>query len=130
MSEVSPVQGHESPHFCRDRGRGGAERHRAVRRARAFLHAHACDAVRLEALARAVGLSKFHLMHAFRAQLGVSLHQYQLALRIEHAKVLLAGGARVGDVAVAVGFADQSHLTRLFKRRVGLTPGAYQLAMT
>ncbi|MBF5043781.1 MULTISPECIES: AraC family transcriptional regulator [Myxococcaceae] len=98
----------------------------AVRRARAFLEAHACAAVRLDEVSEAVGLSKFHLAHAFQKEVGIPLHQYQLALRIDRAKQLLARGTHPGQVAVTLGFADQSHLNRLFKRMVGVTPGVYQ----
>jgi AraC-like DNA-binding protein len=106
-----------------------AERN-AVRRARSFLEANACVAVRLDAVAEAVGLSKFYLAHAFHTEVGVSPHQYQLALRIDRAKQLLARGAHPGPVAFEVGFADQSHLNRHFKRMVGVTPGSYQRSVT
>jgi AraC-like DNA-binding protein len=51
---------------------------------------------------------------------------YQRQLRLRAARRLLARGHRIADVASAVGFADQSHLTRWFVRYYGITPGAFR----
>jgi AraC-like DNA-binding protein len=58
---------------------------------------------------------------------GILLHQYQTQIRVERAKMQLAQGVSIQQVAVEVGFVDQSHLTRHFKRFVGITPGKYRL---
>jgi AraC-like DNA-binding protein len=101
--------------------------HRAVRRAREYLHEHHAANVSLSELARASELSPYHLTRLFTAGIGMPPHAYLIHLRIDHAKRLLAAGeARsVSDVAHDVGFFDLSHLTRHFKRHVGVSPGVY-----
>jgi len=97
----------------------------AVRRAREFLHANLAGGPQLADLASLTGLSRFHLLRVFRAETGLPPHEYLTQLRIERAKQLLSAGVPISNVAVAVGFSDQSHLTRRFKRLMGVTPGQY-----
>jgi AraC-like DNA-binding protein len=56
-------------------------------------------------------------------------HAYLRQVRVERAKEMLAAGLSISEVALAVGFFDQSHLTRYFKRILGLTPGTYATAI-
>ncbi len=100
----------------------------AVARARAFIDRHYADPIPLPQLARQAGLSESQLTRAFRAAVGLPPHAYQLNLRLLRARRLLAAGLPIAEVAGATGFADQSHLTRLFKRMAGVTPGQYALA--
>jgi len=80
-------------------------------------------------LARQIGFSPYHFARLFRQTTGESPHQFVLRQRIERAQRLLAeGGMPLAHVAVESGFADQSHLTRAFKRQLGLTPRAYRRA--
>ena len=81
--------------------------------------------MRLAELAAVAGLSRFELARTFRAQVGLPPHAFQLDLRVRRARALLAGGEPPAAVAAACGFADQSHLHRVFKRAVGVTPGRY-----
>lgn len=99
--------------------------HRAVRRAREFLHAHPSENISLDALARAAGLSAFHLCRVFHAQTGLSPHAYQTMVRVRLAKALLSRGTPIAQAAAEAGFCDQAHLTRHFKRVYGVTPGRY-----
>jgi AraC-like DNA-binding protein len=99
--------------------------HRAVRRARDYLHAHATDPVTLRELADVAGLSMYRLARTFGAQVGIPPHAYQVQLRVLRAKRLLEAGQSIGDAAVSCGFFDQAHLTNQFKRRVGVTPGDF-----
>jgi len=81
----------------------------------------------LEALARQIGFSPYHFARLFRQTTGESPHQFVLRQRIARAQRLLTeGGMPLAHVAVESGFADQSHLTRAFKRQLGLTPRAYR----
>jgi AraC family transcriptional regulator len=81
--------------------------------------------MRIGDLAALAGLSRFHFARVFRATVGTTPHRYVLERRLERARRLLKTTATaVRDIAVATGFADQSHLTRLVKRRFGVTPGA------
>lgn len=79
----------------------------------------------LDQLAREVGVNKFVLIRRFRAQIGSTPHRYRMLLRVERARALLARGVEMVEVANALGFADQAHLSRAFKEVVGIAPGAY-----
>jgi AraC-like DNA-binding protein len=97
----------------------------AIRRSREYLQEHAAENVTLQALARFAGLSAFHLCRVFRQTVGMTPHAYQTQVRVRHAKSLLRAGLPITTVAAQTGFYDQAHLTRHFKRIVGLTPGRY-----
>ncbi len=64
-------------------------------------------------------------MRVFRQETGLPPHTYLIQLRINQAKAHLQAGETIAEVAAATGFSDQSHLTRRFKRIVGVTPGQY-----
>jgi AraC-like DNA-binding protein len=99
----------------------------AVRRAREFLHDCCLRPVSLIELAAAAGLSRFHLLRVFRSEVGLTPHVYLNHLRVLEAKRLVSRGHPISDVALACGFADQSHLTRRFKQILGFTPGAIRI---
>jgi AraC family transcriptional regulator len=83
----------------------------------------------LNDIAQAVNLSPFHLARLFKNSVGVSPHQYLIQVRVNSARSLLSAGSgerSLAEVASAVGFADQSHLTRHFKRVVGVTPSQFR----
>ena len=82
---------------------------------------------RLEDLAKEANLSPYHFARLFKASTGFSPHQYVIRERVECAKGLLLAGLSVGEVARLVGFADQSHLGRHFRRLLGTTPKDYRL---
>jgi AraC-like DNA-binding protein len=84
------------------------------------------DPPSLDELALATGMSPFALLRAFRAETGLPPHAYLNQLRVRLARRLLDTGVPPADVAAEAGFADQPHLTRHFKRVVGVPPGAYQ----
>lgn len=100
-----------------------------VERARQVLANRLVDPPTLEELASEVGIDPFALSRAFRAVHGLPPHSYLNQLRVDRARGLLASGHRAGEVAAEVGFADQPHLTRHFKRHLGVPPGAYQRAL-
>ncbi len=104
--------------------RGGTE-HAAVRRARAYLADRWDRPVALAELSAFAGLSRFELIRRFREQTGLTPHAFQTNLRITHARTMLQAGDAIAAVAAACGFADQSHLTRTFRRAVGITPGRF-----
>lgn len=79
----------------------------------------------LAELARLAGLSAFHLCRVFRQSVGMPPHAYQTQLRVRQAKALLRAGQPIVSAAIAAGFYDQAHLTRHFKRIVGVPPGRY-----
>ena len=79
----------------------------------------------LPEVANSVGLSAGHLHRAFRRRFGLPPHAYLVQARVNRARRMLQAGASIVDAASTTGFADQAHLTRHFKRLVGLTPGRY-----
>jgi transcriptional regulator GlxA family with amidase domain len=102
--------------------------HGAVRRARLHLQDRWDQPVSLAQLAEVAGLSRFELIRRFRQQNGLTPHSFQRDLRIERARAMLGDAMPAAAVAAACGFADQPHLTRVFKRLVGVTPGVYARA--
>ena len=83
----------------------------------------------LAELAGVVQLSVFHFTRKFRAEFGCPPHAYVMRKRIERAKAQLARGSiPLKVVAASSGFSDQSHMTRLFRRLLGVTPAEYRKA--
>ncbi|MDQ6820333.1 MAG: AraC family transcriptional regulator [Actinomycetota bacterium] len=107
--------------------RGGAE-HVAVRRPREYLVERWDQPVPLASLASFAGLTRFELVRRFRQQAGLTPHAFQTNLRVARARAMLIAGDPIAWVAAACGFADQSHLTRTFRRTVGVTPGRFASA--
>jgi AraC-like DNA-binding protein len=93
---------------------------------RDFLSIHATEEVLLEQLAELSGLTRFQLCRTFREQFGLTPHRYQLHLRIDLGRKLLASGTGTLEAALESGFSSQSHFARHFKRVVGITPGRYR----
>jgi AraC-like DNA-binding protein len=97
-----------------------------VRKVAEILEDRLAEQITLAELAYECCYSPFHLLRMFRASTGVAPHQYLVAVRVERAKPMLRKGKPIAEVAADLGFADQAHLTRHFKRLVGVTPGAYR----
>ena len=125
VGAVDALRPHLRPGPLADRG--GAE-HAAVRRARAHLIERWDQPVPLAALSSVAGLSRFELVRRFRRQTGLTPHAFQTNLRIARARAMLSRGEPAARVAVECGFADQPHLTRTFKRAVGVTPARFAAA--
>lgn len=98
----------------------------AIRQVRQYLEAQYARNPSLEELGAIANLSPFYLLRTFRQQIGLPPHEYLCQVRLSHAKRLLSEGRAIADVAHLTGFSDQSHLTRQFKRMVGVTPGQYR----
>ncbi|MEJ3653119.1 AraC family transcriptional regulator [Actinomycetes bacterium KLBMP 9759] len=94
--------------------------------ARDLLNAVSSGPVTLADLAAAAGMSPATLVRRFVAETGLTPYRYLVSRRIDRAKALLAEGMPAAEVAVRVGFVDQSHLHRHFTRDVGVTPGRFQ----
>ena len=97
-----------------------------VARARAAIDAAPEAEIGLDRLAAIAGLSRFHLIRAFRREVGVTPHIYLIGRRVARAKDFLAGATPLSEVALACGFYDQSHFSRTFKAWSGVTPGQYR----
>ena len=99
-----------------------------IDRARDMIDDDPAAPLTLAELADACGLSHFQLLRAFAKATGLTPHAYLLQRRIQEARRLIAIGTPLAEAAFASGFADQSHMTRLFVRNFGLSPGAYAAA--
>ncbi|GHO57265.1 AraC family transcriptional regulator [Ktedonobacter robiniae] len=119
------VMRHADTHLIERPTRGGRS---IVQHVRTYLEEHATENVSLDHLAGLVQLSPFHLLRVFRETVGLPPHSYLTQLRVTRAKRLIASSMPLAEVAGAVGFSDQSHLTRHFKALVGVTPGQYARA--
>lgn len=90
-----------------------------------YLDSHCIDAVSVAQMSDRTGYSASHLVRAFRRYFGLTPHAYQLNRRIQLGRKALQQGGAIVDVAHQVGFADQPHFQRAFKKRVAATPGQY-----
>jgi AraC-like DNA-binding protein len=108
---------------------GGAEEEGPVARALDYLDAHFAAGVDLVHLARVAGVPRTRLIRAMRRQTGLTPHAWLTDRRVRAARAMLAAGAAPADAAAACGFCDQSHLSRAFKPRIGVAPGAYRAAV-
>jgi AraC-like DNA-binding protein len=100
--------------------------YRSIERVKAYLESNYPENISLEQLAAIAHLSPFYLLRTFRDCVGMPPYEYLTQVRILQAKRLLSQGYAIAQVAQQTGFADQSHLTRQFKRFVGVPPGKYQ----
>jgi AraC family transcriptional regulator len=100
---------------------------RWLREARELLNTQFAEKLSLEAIAQAVGVHPTHLAREFRRRYRCTVGQYIRDLRIEGARrELSTSDAPVAEIALAAGFSDQSHFTRVFKRHTGLTPTEFR----
>jgi AraC family transcriptional regulator len=96
---------------------------RALDRVCSYIAENLCERVTLGDLAREACVSRFHFARSFRISTGYSPMEYRLKSRIERAMQMLLQDERpVCEIAALLGFCDQSHLTRTFRRLTGLTP--------
>jgi AraC family transcriptional regulator len=103
---------------------------RVLQRAIEFMQSNMARSIQLEDVARAAGLSSFHFAHLFKQTTGMGPHRYLTLARVERLKELLrVTETTLDELALSVGFADQSHMTRVFKRFTGATPKAYRCAL-
>jgi AraC-like DNA-binding protein len=103
----------------------GRPEHAAVRRARTHLLDRWDQPVSLSELSAVAGLSRFELVRRFGADTGLTPHAFQTQVRVGRARRMLSDGIPPAAVAARCGFADQPHLTRVFKRLVGVSPGRF-----
>ena len=82
----------------------------------------------LDELSKHSGLSRFHLIRSFKENFGLTPHAFQIDQRIKRAKELLKKGHDISEISYLLGFNDQSHFQRHFKKRLAMTPKKYQSA--
>lgn len=110
----------------RQRGTTQAHLPLVAQRARDFLHANLTADIGLDDVAQASGCDRFRLTRAFKQAFGLPPHAYLIQLRLARARQLLGRGLAPADIAADLGFADQSHLGRWFRRAYGVTPAYYR----
>ncbi|BAQ82864.1 AraC family transcriptional regulator [Pseudomonas sp. St29] len=98
----------------------------AVKRIRQRLDDDFEQSIRLEELAALVNLEPLYMIRVFKNSLGISPHSYQIQRRIARVQHLLRSGASITEASFHCGFFDQSHMTRAFKKVVGITPGHFR----
>ena len=98
---------------------------RSILHARSMIDDDPAAEISLADLAQESGLSRFQVLRAFARATGFTPHAYLVQARVHLARRLIADGAPLAEAAAESGFADQSHMTRAFVSRYGLTPGAY-----
>ena len=101
--------------------------HTWLHTARALIDGSCGAPLPLEQLARRLGVSRYHLIRAFRRAYGLTPHQYLTLRRVERAKGLLATSAlTVTEICFDVGFQSPGSFSALFRRAVGQAPRAYR----
>ncbi|WP_174362252.1 AraC family ligand binding domain-containing protein [uncultured Caballeronia sp.] len=95
-------------------------------RVKDYCHAHLAHKITLDELAALCGLERFHFLKLFRQTVGMTPHAWLVRLRLEQAASILHATSRsIADVAQDVGFYDQSHFNRAFRRAFGVAPSRY-----
>ncbi len=98
-----------------------------LRRVREHIERHLAAPIQLHDLAQIAGLSDCHFARAFKQSAGTPPHRYLVLQRVERARELIRRSNRpMADIALEVGFSDQSHFTRSFAAATGLTPRAFR----
>jgi len=109
--------------------RGGLSPH-VVRRVREHIDNNFDQRIKVGTLARLANLSVWYFLRAFKQSLGVTPHDYLIRRRLEHTmELLLATEMPLSQIALAAGFADQSHFARRFRQHVGMSPRDYRRAL-
>jgi AraC-like DNA-binding protein len=100
-----------------------------MRRVATYIDANLADSIRCDDMARVTRLSVSHFMRAFRESFGAPAHAFLMRRRMERAQgLMLTTDTTLGQIALECGLADQSHLTRLFRKLVGESPAAWRRA--
>jgi len=97
----------------------------AVQKALYYIEECFAEDVNLNELAQYVALSPYYFLRVFCAKVGMPPHAYLESVRIRHAQRLIRAGKPLAEVAIEIGFNSQSHMTRGFKKIIGVTPGQY-----
>lgn len=109
-------------------GRIECKQHYKLQQAADYINDNYAAELSLQDISVAAALSSSYLIRAFRQRYHMTPHEYLLNCRIQRGKALLRRGHGIADVAQSLGFADQAHFQRIFKRLVAATPGQYRQA--
>jgi AraC family transcriptional regulator len=104
--------------------------HDRLKRVRDYIETHLDDRLTLTDLAGVACLSPYHFSRSFKEAVGIGPQRYVMQRRLERAKTLIRRTNRpLAEIAQQVGLFDQSHLTSIFRRETGVTPGRYRTAL-
>ena len=98
----------------------------SVAKAYDYIYANFQSDISIKDIAEAAQLSEYHVIHAFRRNYGITPHAMQIVMRINEARIRLRQGGNIAAVASELGFHDQSHFHRHFKKLVAATPAEYK----
>ena len=102
-----------------------------IRRARDYVASHQSDPIKLEEMARALNVSRFHFCRSFKQTTGLTFMEYLSRVRIEKAKLLLHNhNLRISEIAYEVGFQTITHFNRIFRKLVGYSPTEFRSKLT
>ncbi len=90
-----------------------------------YLSENLSENVSLDTLSQETHTSKFHLLRQFKRETGLTIHRYLIQLRICQAKEFLKSGKSISQTAFELGFNDQAHFSKCFKRFTSQTPGQF-----
>ncbi len=94
-----------------------------------YLHSRFCEKITLDHLEQISGVNKFHIIRLFKEEFNIPPHTYQTLLRVNYAKKQLQKKRPITEVALEVGFYDQSHFIKVFRSHTGITPDKYEKLM-
>lgn len=110
---------------CRQSRHAGGLSARQARQVVDYIESRIDSHLSLDELAAVAGVSSWHFLRQFRTRFNCAPHAYVIERRIERAKrLLLRGALPIKEIAVNCGFSDQAHMTRLFRKYLGVTPAA------
>jgi AraC-like DNA-binding protein len=100
---------------------------RVLRRIREYIDGNIDQRISVQLLAGLANLSVCYFVRAFKQSTGITPHDYLIRQRVERTKQLLSGSNMpLSEIALAAGFADQSHFARRFRQHVGMSPRDYR----
>ncbi len=105
---------------------GKPENHHYVRRVRDFICASYMQRISVEKIAEGMNLDRRYLSRIFKERMGQTIQDYIITVRLEAARERLSEGATVSETATLCGYEDECNFSKMFKRRYGISPGAWR----
>ncbi len=97
-----------------------------VRRVCDFINTSYMQPISVEMIAESMNLDRRYLTRIFKERMGQTMQEYIISVRLEAARESLLGGASVSEAAMLCGYADECNFSKMFKRRYGISPGAWR----
>lgn len=94
-----------------------------------YIETHINEDISLDSIANSFYVSKYHIAHTFKNQMGLSIHQYALKKRLSLCKAAIASGSNISTVFLECGFRDYSNFYRAFKKEFGISPKEFKSSL-